>query len=404
MPPEDEEPRASAVLMLFGEGPDGPDLLLTERSHTMRSHPGQVSFPGGSVDPGETAQRGRAAGGRGGDRARPDGGRGLRRAAAAVAAAEQLLGHPGAGLVARAERRARGRPPDEVHAVYRVPIAELRDPAHRITVTSPAGWRSPGFLIGAGQRRHLLGVHRRRDRPALRVPRLDRGPPRRARSRSCRPTCWSAAGSTRTSQPNTDFERAAPRMNLLDWLLVVLVVAYAVSGYWQGFVTGAFATAGLLLGGLFGVWLAPVALGDADPSLLVSLGALFIVILAASLGQGLLQWGGAKIRDRITWQPARALDAVGGAALSAARSCIVAWALGVAVSRLADRRGDADGAQLAGPLQGQRGAAAARRRAARRVQRRGRHQLLPALPRAVLARAHRRRGAGRPRGCSATPT
>ena len=121
-------------------------------------------------------------------------------------------------------------------------------------------------------------------------------------------------------------------MNLLDWLLLVLVVAYAVSGYWQGFVTGAFATAGLLLGGLFGVWLAPVALGDADPSLLVSLGALFIVILAASLGQGLLQWGGAKIRDRITWQPVRALDAIGGAALSACAVLIVAWALGVAVS------------------------------------------------------------------------
>ena len=112
----------------------------------------------------------------------------------------------------------------------------------------------------------------------------------------------------------------------------MLVLAYALSGYWQGFVTGAFATAGLLLGGLFGVWLAPVALGDADPSLLVSLGALFIVILAASLGQGLLQWAGAKIRDRITWQPVRALDAVGGAALSAAAVLIVAWALGVAVS------------------------------------------------------------------------
>ena len=121
-------------------------------------------------------------------------------------------------------------------------------------------------------------------------------------------------------------------MNALDWILVVLVVAYAVSGYWQGFVTGAFATAGLLLGGLFGVWLAPVALGDADPSLLVSLGALFIVILCASLGQGLFQWGGARIRDRITWRPARALDAVGGAALSACAVLIVAWALGVAVS------------------------------------------------------------------------
>ena len=75
-------------------------------------------------------------------------------------------------------------------------------------------------------------------------------------------------------------------MNLLDWLLVVLVLAYALSGYWQGFVTGAFATAGLLLGGLFGVWLAPIALGDADPSLLVSLGALFIVILARLAGPG----------------------------------------------------------------------------------------------------------------------
>ena len=121
-------------------------------------------------------------------------------------------------------------------------------------------------------------------------------------------------------------------MNLLDWLLVVLVLAYALSGYWQGFVTGAFATTGLLLGGLFGVWLAPIALGDAEPSLLVSLGALFIVILGASLGQGSLQFAGAKIRDRITWQPARAVDAIGGAALSACAVLIVAWALGVAVS------------------------------------------------------------------------
>jgi S1-C subfamily serine protease len=121
-------------------------------------------------------------------------------------------------------------------------------------------------------------------------------------------------------------------MNLLDWLLLVLIAAYALSGYWQGFVTGAFATAGLLLGGVLGVWLAPVALGNANPSLLVSLGALFIVILAASLGQGLLQYAGARLRERITWQPVRAVDAVGGAALSAAAVLLVAWALGVAVS------------------------------------------------------------------------
>lgn len=121
-------------------------------------------------------------------------------------------------------------------------------------------------------------------------------------------------------------------MNVLDWCLVALVGIYALSGYWQGFVTGAFATAGLLLGGLFGVWLAPIALGDADPSLWVSLGALFIVILSASLGQALLQYVGARIRARIRWQPIRAVDAVGGAALSAVAVLIVAWALGVAVS------------------------------------------------------------------------
>ncbi len=121
-------------------------------------------------------------------------------------------------------------------------------------------------------------------------------------------------------------------MNLLDWLLLLLVGAYALSGYWQGFITGAFATGGLLLGGLFGVWVAPVALGDADPSLLVSLGALFIVILAASLGQAVAQYAGARIRERIRWQPIRALDAVGGAALSAAAVLLVAWALGVAIA------------------------------------------------------------------------
>ena len=121
-------------------------------------------------------------------------------------------------------------------------------------------------------------------------------------------------------------------MNLLDWLLLLLVGAYALSGYWQGFVTGAFATVGLLLGGLFGIWIAPVALDGFDPSLTVSLGALFVVILSASLGQALLQYAGARVRERITWQPARALDAVGGALLSAFAVLLVAWALGVAIS------------------------------------------------------------------------
>ncbi len=121
-------------------------------------------------------------------------------------------------------------------------------------------------------------------------------------------------------------------MNALDVVVLLLVLAYAVSGYWQGFVTGAFATGGLLLGGVAGFRLAPALLGEAVPSVWVSLGAVVVVLVCASVGQGVLQWVGARIRDRITWQPARALDAVGGSVLSAAAVLLVVWALGVAVS------------------------------------------------------------------------
>jgi 8-oxo-dGTP pyrophosphatase MutT (NUDIX family) len=45
--------RPAAVLVLFGEGPDGPEVLLTERAGTLRQHSGQVAFPGGRSDPGD---------------------------------------------------------------------------------------------------------------------------------------------------------------------------------------------------------------------------------------------------------------------------------------------------------------------------------------------------------------
>ena len=55
LPPDDADPRRGAVLMLFtGDDEESGGLLLTERAHHMRSHPGQVSFPGGSIDPGES--------------------------------------------------------------------------------------------------------------------------------------------------------------------------------------------------------------------------------------------------------------------------------------------------------------------------------------------------------------
>ena len=47
--------RHSAVLIVLHEGYEGPEVLLTRRSWELRHHRGEVSFPGGRMDPGETA-------------------------------------------------------------------------------------------------------------------------------------------------------------------------------------------------------------------------------------------------------------------------------------------------------------------------------------------------------------
>ena len=45
--------RLSAVLVVLADGDDGAEVLLTRRSMHLRSHRGEVSFPGGRLDPGE---------------------------------------------------------------------------------------------------------------------------------------------------------------------------------------------------------------------------------------------------------------------------------------------------------------------------------------------------------------
>jgi 8-oxo-dGTP pyrophosphatase MutT (NUDIX family) len=148
VPPQDAVLRQSAVLLLFGEGVLGPDLLLTERAHDMRSHPGQVSFPGGSADPqdaspAETALR----------EAHEE--TGLDPSGVQVFATLPQLWLPPSSFAVtpvlgwwRRESPVRAVDPAEVHAVYRVPIAELLDPEHRVSVRHPSGWVGPAFLIG----------------------------------------------------------------------------------------------------------------------------------------------------------------------------------------------------------------------------------------------------------------
>jgi 8-oxo-dGTP pyrophosphatase MutT (NUDIX family) len=42
----------AAVLVAVVDRPE-PTVILTERPKTMRKHPGQISFPGGRIDPGD---------------------------------------------------------------------------------------------------------------------------------------------------------------------------------------------------------------------------------------------------------------------------------------------------------------------------------------------------------------
>lgn len=52
--PDWPEARRSAVLVVLAHGATGAEVLLTRRSMQLSSHRGEVSFPGGRLDPGET--------------------------------------------------------------------------------------------------------------------------------------------------------------------------------------------------------------------------------------------------------------------------------------------------------------------------------------------------------------
>ncbi|MET7609634.1 NUDIX hydrolase [Streptomyces seoulensis] len=152
LPPEDGGGRQSAVLILFGEGERGPELLLMERSGSLRSHAGQPSFPGGALDAVD------------GD---PKGDGPLR---AALREAEEETGLDPAGVQLFGVLPALYIPvsefvvtpvlgwwrepspvgvvdPAETARVFTVPVADLTDPANRATAIHPSGFRGPAFLV-----------------------------------------------------------------------------------------------------------------------------------------------------------------------------------------------------------------------------------------------------------------
>ncbi|HEX6922061.1 MAG TPA: MarP family serine protease [Actinomycetes bacterium] len=120
-------------------------------------------------------------------------------------------------------------------------------------------------------------------------------------------------------------------MNWLDLFLVVSAVSFGLSGYRQGFVVGVLSFAGFLGGGMLGMAFAPDIVGGLDVGLRQSLFAIAIVLVFATLGQLLATWLGAMVRDRITWEPARVVDAGMGALVSVLAMLLVSWFLASAL-------------------------------------------------------------------------
>jgi 8-oxo-dGTP pyrophosphatase MutT (NUDIX family) len=147
MPKATATARRSAVLILFGEGPDGPDVLLIEKSAHLRSHAGQPAFPGGQADPGDDYPVGTAL-----REAQEEAGidpAGVR----VLATLQELFLGPSDNLVVPVvawwddPRDVSVGDPQEVARVARVPLADLADPANRFRVSHPSGYIGPAFAV-----------------------------------------------------------------------------------------------------------------------------------------------------------------------------------------------------------------------------------------------------------------
>jgi S1-C subfamily serine protease len=123
---------------------------------------------------------------------------------------------------------------------------------------------------------------------------------------------------------------------VLDILLLVAAVWFAIVGFRQGFVVGILSVIGFLGGGLVAVYTLPVIwdwmTDNSEVSTAAAVVAVVVVIVCASVGQALTTHLGNKLRRYITWSPARALDATGGALVNVVAMLLVAWLIGSALA------------------------------------------------------------------------
>ncbi len=115
-------------------------------------------------------------------------------------------------------------------------------------------------------------------------------------------------------------------MSFVDLALIALALLFALSGFRQGLIVSATSFVGFFGGAVAGAQLSgPVAEGLAGSSLARVFVALVVVLAGALLGQLLAGYVGRAVRKRVTWEPAKVVDSVAGAVVSAIAVLLVAW-------------------------------------------------------------------------------
>jgi S1-C subfamily serine protease len=119
------------------------------------------------------------------------------------------------------------------------------------------------------------------------------------------------------------------RGDLLDLALLVIAVAFAVSGYRQGFVVGSLSfvgfVGGAVLGAEFGPSISRAIVGGQTQQDVV---AVVLLIVFAIVGQFVFSSVGAYVRQSMTSTSSTVLDAVGGSVVSVLSMLLIAWAIG----------------------------------------------------------------------------
>ena len=115
-------------------------------------------------------------------------------------------------------------------------------------------------------------------------------------------------------------------MDLLDILLLLVVLAYAASGYRRGLLAGCVSLAGFVGGAVVGVWILPWVMDLVTPGTTrATVTAVFTVLLPAVTGHELAGRLALRLRRELDRGPLRVADGVGGAVANAVAVLIVAW-------------------------------------------------------------------------------